>query len=153
MIARERGAQLIHVDPHFTRTSAMCQQYVPIRAGTDIAFLGGLENYLLTNERWFREYVLAYTNATTLIVDDYRDTEDLDGLFCGFDKDQRWYVQGQKCWNYEGDEQGTRDAGVLQQQRQVRMETEALAGEDAYFLAKQLLIDRLSFAQVPQLRF
>ena len=53
MKARERGAQLIHVDPHFTRTSAMCNQYVPIRAGTDIAFLGGLINYVLTNERWF----------------------------------------------------------------------------------------------------
>jgi formate dehydrogenase major subunit len=108
MMARERGAQLIHVDPHFTRTSAMCQQYVPIRTGTDIAFLGGLVNYILTNERWFREYVLAYTNAATLIVDEYRDTEDLDGLFCGFDEEKKEYVAGQKCWNYEGETEGTR---------------------------------------------
>ena len=67
MKARERGAKLIHVDPHFSRTSAMCQQYVPIRTGSDIAFLGGLISYILENDRWFREYVMAYTNASTII--------------------------------------------------------------------------------------
>ena len=57
MKAREKGAHLIHVDPHFSRTSAMCQTYVGVRAGSDIAFLGGIVNYILSNDRWFKEFV------------------------------------------------------------------------------------------------
>src|SRR3954451_22806739 len=76
MMALERGAKLIHVDPHYSRTSAMCNKYVPIRTGTDIAFLGGIIRYILENERWFREYVLAYTNAATIISEGYEDAED-----------------------------------------------------------------------------
>ena len=53
--ARERGAKVIHVDPRFTRTSAMADIWVPLRAGSDILFLGGLINYVLTNDRIFRE--------------------------------------------------------------------------------------------------
>src|SRR5206468_4955995 len=104
MKARERGAELIHVDPHFTRTSAMCQQYVPIRAGSDIAFLGGLINYVLQNERWFPEYVKAFTNAATIITEDYKDAEELDGLFCGFDPEKKSYDKKGPCWNYEGED-------------------------------------------------
>src|ERR687885_530187 len=63
MEARLRGAKIIHVDPRFTRTSAMSNLHVPIRAGSDIAFLGGIINYILENERYFREYVVHYTNA------------------------------------------------------------------------------------------
>ena len=63
MAAKARGAKVIHVDPRFTRTSAMADLHVPIRAGSDIAFLGGIVNYILENERWFPEYVNAYTNA------------------------------------------------------------------------------------------
>ena len=70
MIAREKGAKLIHVDPRFTRTSAMCDIYAPIRAGTDIAFLGGLINYIIENEKYLEEYVVNYTNAATLITED-----------------------------------------------------------------------------------
>jgi formate dehydrogenase major subunit len=84
MEARHRGATLIHVDPRFTRTSAMCNLYVPIRAGTDIAFLGGIVNYIIEHERWFHDYVVAYTNAPTLVSESFRDTEDLDGLFSGW---------------------------------------------------------------------
>ena len=102
MKAREKGAKVIHVDPHFTRTSAMCNQYVPIRAGSDIAFLGGIINYILSNDRWFREYVLAYTNAATLIREDYRDAAGLDGIFCGFDPAKKHY-QPSECWKYEGE--------------------------------------------------
>ena len=58
MQAKERGATIIHVDPRFTRTSALSDVYVGIRAGSDIAFLGGLINYVLTHERWFPDYVL-----------------------------------------------------------------------------------------------
>ncbi len=63
MKAKEKGATLIHVDPRFTRTSALCDVYVGIRAGSDVAFLGGLIHYVLSNDRWFKEYVLHYTNA------------------------------------------------------------------------------------------
>src|SRR5881296_1286582 len=82
--AKERGAKVIHVDPRFTRTSALADLHVPIRAGTDIAFLGGIVNYILENERWFADYVRAYTNAGTIIGEAFADTEDLDGLFSGW---------------------------------------------------------------------
>lgn len=65
--AKEKGATLIHVDPRFTRTSALCDIHAPIRAGTDIAFLGGLIRYILENDLWFREYALAYTDLATII--------------------------------------------------------------------------------------
>ena len=98
MKARERGATLVHVDPRFTRTSAACDLYVPIRAGSDIAFLGGLVNYVLTNDRWFREYVLAFTNAATIVSPEYRDAEDLDGLFVGYDAAARRYDPERARW-------------------------------------------------------
>jgi formate dehydrogenase major subunit len=100
MKARERGCKLIHVDPRFTRTSAMCDLHVAIRSGTDIAFLGGLINYIITNDRWFKEYVVPYTNAATIVSDNFKDTEDLDGIFSGFDPAQRHYDN--KLWAYEG---------------------------------------------------
>ena len=84
MQAKERGAKIIHVDPRFTRTSAMADVYAPIRTGTDIVFLGALINWLLSNERYFKAYVLAYTNASYILRDDFRDTEALGGLFSGF---------------------------------------------------------------------
>src|SRR5256714_8444756 len=83
MEAKERGAKIIHVDPRFTRTSAAADLHVPLRAGSDIAFLGGIVNYILENGREFREYVARYTNAGTIIDEGFRDTEDLDGLFSG----------------------------------------------------------------------
>ena len=102
MRAKEKGATLIHVDPRFTRTSALCDVYVGIRAGSDIAFLGGLINYVLTNDRWFKEYVLAYTNASTIIQEGFQDTEDLAGLFSGFDPNAGSYNAKQGRWGYEG---------------------------------------------------
>ena len=77
MEAKERGAKIIHVDPRFTRTSAVADLHVPIRAGTDIAFLGGIINHVLQGGHEFREYVTAYTNAATIVTEDFRDTEDL----------------------------------------------------------------------------
>ncbi len=67
MKARENGATIIHVDPRFTRTSAVANMHVPIRAGSDIAFLGGIIKYILDNERYFREYVVNFTNASAII--------------------------------------------------------------------------------------
>jgi formate dehydrogenase major subunit len=84
MMAKERGAKIIHVDPRYTRTSAVADLYAPIRSGTDIVFLGALINWLIENERYFKEYVVAYTNASYLVGEAFEDTEDLDGFFSGF---------------------------------------------------------------------
>ena len=100
MEAKKRGATVIHVDPRFTRTSAMADVHVPIRAGSDIAFLGALVNYVLTNELDFREYVVNYTNAASIIDERFRDTEDLDGLFSGFDPEKKQYDP--VSWQYDG---------------------------------------------------
>src|SRR5262245_5800180 len=104
MKAKEKGATLIHVDPRFTRMSALCDVFVGIRAGSDVAFLGGLINYVLTHERWFKEYVLNYTNASTIIQEGFRDTEDLAGLFGGYHGDGQTgkYDAREGHWGYEG---------------------------------------------------
>jgi formate dehydrogenase major subunit len=106
MKAKEKGATLIHVDPRFTRTSAVCDVYVGIRSGSDIAFLGALVNYVLTNDRWFHEYVLAYTNASTIIEEGFQDTEDLAGLFSGFEPQDNAYDGKQGHWGYEESKNG-----------------------------------------------
>ena len=104
MEAKKRGAKVIHVDPRFTRTSALADLYVPIRAGADIAFVGGLINYVLTTGKFFREYVINYTNAATVLTGDFADTEDLDGVFSGLDREYRLYDM--ETWRYQG-ERGT----------------------------------------------
>src|SRR3954469_12948618 len=100
MEAKARGAKLIHVDPRFTRTSALADVHVPLRAGSDIAFLGGLVHHVLSNEKYFRDYVVAYTNAATIVGEDFQDTEDLDGIFSGLDPENRSYDVN--TWQYEG---------------------------------------------------
>ena len=100
MEAKARGAKIIHVDPRFTRTSALADLHVPLRVGTDIAFIGGLINYVLSTGSYFREYVEHYTNAATLVSEDFQDTEELDGLFSGFDTEQRSYSA--ETWMYQG---------------------------------------------------
>jgi formate dehydrogenase major subunit len=92
--AKARGARVIHIDPRFTRTSAVADTYVSLRAGSDIAFLGGIINYILSTEKDFREYVTAYTNAATIIDERYVDTEELDGLFSGYDQEKAAYSGG-----------------------------------------------------------
>jgi formate dehydrogenase major subunit len=98
--AKARGAKVVHIDPHFSRTSALADLFVPLRAGTDIAFLGGIINHVLTEGKDFREYVLAYTNASTILREDFVDTEDLDGVFSGFDPETGTYAY--ESWQYEG---------------------------------------------------
>jgi len=100
MEAKARGATIIHIDPRFTRTSAMADLYVPVRAGSDIAFLGGIINYILTNERNFREYVVSYTNAAAIVSEDFQDADQLGGLFSGFDPQTGSYDTA--SWAYEG---------------------------------------------------
>ena len=103
MQAKAKGAKLIHVDPRFTRTSAMADIHAPIRAGSDVAFLGGVINHVLQSERWntepfFKEFVVNYTNAATIIGDEFRDTEDLAGVFSGLMQ----YTPGVKEWPLDG---------------------------------------------------
>ena len=99
----DHGAKIIHVDPRFTRTSAVSDIYAPVRAGSDVAFLGGLVRYVINSERWntdpfFRSYVTHYTNAATIIDSEYRDAEDNDGVFSGLLQ----YRGGVPEWPYNG---------------------------------------------------
>ena len=98
--ARERGATVVHIDPRFTRTSALATKHIGLRAGSDIAFLGGVVNYILENDRWFDDYVRNYTNARVIIGERFADTEDLDGLFSGWDPEQGLYDT--TTWQYSG---------------------------------------------------
>jgi formate dehydrogenase major subunit len=98
--AKARGATVIHVDPRFTRTSALADLHVPLRAGSDIVFLGGIINYVLANEKYFRDYVVAYTNAAVILSEDFQDTEDLDGVFAGLDSEGHRYDKS--AWSYSG---------------------------------------------------
>lgn len=106
--AKARGAKIIHVDPRFTRTSAIAQKHVPIRTGTDIVLLGALIKYVLDNDLWFKEYVTAFTNIATIINEDFKDTEDLGGLFSGFDPTEGKYDLS--SWAYE---QAYEDGSIL----------------------------------------
>ncbi len=99
--ARENGATLISVDPRFTRTSAKADIYAPLRSGTDIAFLGGMINYILENELYHREYVVEHTNASYLINPKFSFEE---GIFAGFDATQRKYDKS--FWGYQSDDAG-----------------------------------------------
>jgi formate dehydrogenase major subunit len=119
--AKTRAADpctVIHADPRFTRTSAMANLYAPLRAGTDIVFLGALINHVLAHhepifrkppaqrtdrERFFHDYVVQYTNAATLITEEFKDTDDdaAAGLFSGFDPVERSYDP--KAWRYQAE--------------------------------------------------
>jgi formate dehydrogenase major subunit len=112
----ENPCKIIHVDPRFTRTSAMADIYAPLRAGSDIVFLGALIQYVLQahepifhkepgqhtpREQFFHDYLVHYTNAATLITEEFKDTEadDFAGLFSGFDAHKRKYDR--KNWRYD----------------------------------------------------
>jgi formate dehydrogenase major subunit len=98
MEAKERGTKVIHVDPRFSRTSAVADIWAPLRSGSDVVFLGGLVNYVLEHDKEFREYVVNYTNAPIIITEDFKDTEDLDGLFSGWNPERRMYDP--QTWGY-----------------------------------------------------
>jgi formate dehydrogenase major subunit len=119
----EDPCTVIHADPRFTRTSALADVYAPLRAGSDLVFLGALIKYVLDRhadmfaplqgrerntwsdrERFFHDYLTRYTNAPTLITEDFKDTEELDGLFSGFDAKERVYDQN--TWRYRGQPAG-----------------------------------------------
>ena len=91
MKAKDRGAKVISVDPRFTRTSARSDYYTGLRSGTDIAFLGGMINYILENNKIFKEYVELYTNAPFIVDDKFSFKE---GLFNGYDPAKKKYEAG-----------------------------------------------------------
>jgi formate dehydrogenase major subunit len=97
--ARERGAHVIHVDPRFSRTSAMATMWAPLRAGSDVLFLGGLINYVLERGMEFRDYVVPYTNASAILPEDVKDAEELGGLFSGWDPKTGKYDPG--AWLFQ----------------------------------------------------
>src|SRR5260370_37765577 len=102
MKATERGASIIHVDPRFSRTSALADIWVPMRAGGDIAFLGGLVWHLIENNLFFRDYVVHSTNASCILREDFRDTDEgATGFFSGWNEEQGGYAR--KSWLYQGD--------------------------------------------------
>jgi formate dehydrogenase major subunit len=103
--AKELGAKVMHVDPHYSRTSALANLYVSTRAGSDIVFLGAIIHHILENNGYFHDYVVNYTNAATLVREDFKDTEELDGLFSGYDAQSETYTD-QSSWDYERDKDG-----------------------------------------------
>jgi formate dehydrogenase major subunit len=99
--AMDNGATLISVDPRFTRTSSKADIYAPLRSGTDIAFLGGMMNYILTNNKFHKEYAANYTNASFIVGSKF---DFKDGLFSGFDPKAKKYDKS--FWAFEKDENG-----------------------------------------------
>jgi formate dehydrogenase-N alpha subunit len=99
--ARDKGGKLISVDPRFTRSSSISDLYSPIRPGTDIAFMNGIINYALQNDRIQKEYVVEYTNASFLVDPKFGFR---DGLFTGYNAGKRQYDK--KTWGYQLDDKG-----------------------------------------------
>lgn len=95
-------AKLVVVDPRFTRSASVADLYAPIRTGTDIAFLGGLINYLLENDKIQHEYVRNYTDVSFIVKEGFGFE---NGLFNDYDADKRSYPD-KSAWGYELDEQG-----------------------------------------------
>lgn len=96
-----RGAKLIVVDPRFTRSAAVADVYVPIRAGTDIAFLGGVINHLLSNDKIHHEYVMNYTDFTFIVKPEFAIN---NGIYSGYNPETRKYDKS--SWDYERGEDG-----------------------------------------------
>src|SRR6202142_3122613 len=94
---RTRNAKMIVVDPRFTRTAATSDLFLQIRAGADIAFLGGVINYAIQNNRMAKDYLLNYTSAALIVNEGFKLAE--DGLYAGFDPVTQTYDR--TTWNYE----------------------------------------------------
>ena len=98
---KDRKAKLVVVDPRFTRSAAVADFYAPIRAGADIAFLGGVVNYLLEKDKIHHDYVKLYSNASFLMNPDFKLE---DGLFSGYNAEKRNYDKA--TWSYQLDKDG-----------------------------------------------
>jgi len=97
---RNRNAKIVSVDPRFTRTSAVSDLFCQIRAGTDIAFLGGVIRYAIENNRIAKDYLVNHTNAAFIVRSDFKLPMDADGVFSGFDEAKQTYDRA--SWNYAG---------------------------------------------------
>src|SRR6266498_1587163 len=113
MKAKERGAKVIHVDPRFTRTSAVSDIHVPLRSGTNIAFFGGLMSYAIQNNLYFKDYIVHYTNASFLIDPAFKTPTDLSGLFEGLEQTGKggtdphtFETYNKSSWKYQLDGEG-----------------------------------------------
>jgi formate dehydrogenase major subunit len=127
-VARDtRGAKIIHVDPRYTRTSAVADMWVPIRAGTDTAFFGGLINYVLENDLYHEEYVKLHTNARFLLSKDF---EFVDGLFSGYDEETRTYDTASWAYETESPAKPKTESPGLAQTAQVTAEESTIAKQD-----------------------
>src|SRR5262245_48611641 len=124
---RENPCTVMHADPRFTRTSAMANIYAPLRAGSDIVFLGALIHHVLAEherilqkpagqrsprERFLHDYLTRYTNAAAIITDEFVDAEDAEGVFSGYDAAARKYDN--RSWRYETDAPGDTRTGEPQ---------------------------------------
>ena len=107
---RTRNAKMIVVDPRFTRTAAVADLHCQIRAGSDIAFLGGVIRYAIENNRIAKDYLINYTNAAFVVQKDFKMPADLDGVFSGFDATSQTYNKA--TWNYQGGGGGARKDAV-----------------------------------------
>src|SRR5215831_12120808 len=107
---KTRNARLLVIDPRFTRTAAVADMFLQIRAGSDIAFIGGLISYAIENNRIAKDYVINYTNAAFIVKDGFKLPD--DGLFSGFDPATQSY--NKSTWNYEegGDMSGGPKTGA-----------------------------------------
>src|SRR5437870_2523442 len=111
------GAKIIHADPRFTRTSAVADIYARIRTGTDVAYFGGLMNYVLQNELYHKDYVVNHTNASFIVKKEFGFK---DGLFSGYDPATRKYDTA--SWAYQGDDTANAAATKDQQESLARGE-------------------------------
>jgi formate dehydrogenase major subunit len=100
---QEKGTKIISVDVRYHRTAAVSDIFVQIRPGSDIAFMGGLINYVIQNKKYDEEYIKYFTNATYIVKDTY-NFDSTTGLFSGYDPEKRKYDT--KLWDYERDEKG-----------------------------------------------
>ena len=99
--AQDKGAKVISVDPRYTHSSSKADLYAPLRSGTDIAFLGGMINYIINNNKYFKQYVVDSTNCPTVVSESFGFE---DGLFSGFNADKKSYDK--KAWAFEMDANG-----------------------------------------------
>jgi formate dehydrogenase major subunit len=151
MKAKERGAKLIHVDPRYTRTSAAADIHVPLRSGTNIAFFGGLINYAIAKNLFFKDYVVHYTNASFLIDPAFKTPTDLEGLFTGFDPARKAYDRS--SWKYQVDGAGNprRDLTLQDQQTVFQLLKRHYSRYTPEMVEKVCGIPRAKFEEVAQL--
>ena len=127
----ERGAKLIVVDPRFNRSASKADLYAPMRSGTNIAFLGGLINYVIQNKLYHEEYVKSFTNALTLVNADYKGPPDLDGMFSGYNKDTKAYDGA--TWQYQTEKVKAKNAAGAEVEVSVPKQAASLDDPNSVF--------------------